>query len=154
MTDNVTTQNNEMVFYVPGSGVIFDFAIQHEGVYRGRFGGKTIEQAAVENKGITMMTWDDACKKIDAENAARFSDIKEVSEERYEEMLCVMPPKNWISDNGAVSFLLCEPVTCNWYNCFVQYNGKYYEGYSQYPKETSTERHARFIATIKEGNLE
>lgn len=59
---------------------------------------------------------------------------KECTEERYDEMLCVLPPALWL----AKGFLVGEPFdhrTCTvrgnvapTYAAFIQYKGQFYEG--------------------------
>lgn len=65
---------------------------------------------------------------------------KEITEERFYEMLDVMPPLRWVTRNGVQSFILAEPLDLNYYTQFAKYNGKYYTATIEYGnKETYLE---------------
>lgn len=56
---------------------------------------------------------------------------KGVSEDRFYEMLEVMPPKNHNNVNGVEFFQLAEMQTSNITNTFAQKNGKFYESFQR-----------------------
>ena len=65
---------------------------------------------------------------------------EEITEERYYEMLDVLPPLRWVTRNGVQSFILAEPLDLNYYTQFAKYNGKYYTATIEYRnKETYLE---------------
>ena len=57
---------------------------------------------------------------------------KEITEERYYEMLDVLPPLRFVTRNGVQSFILAEPLDLNYYTQFAKYNGKYYTAVIEY----------------------
>ena len=57
---------------------------------------------------------------------------EEITEERYYEMLDVLPPLRWVTRNGVQSFILAEPLDLNYYTQFAKYNDKYYTAVVEY----------------------
>ena len=136
----------EYCFYESGSNSIFDLAtLRKNGERMGVFGNKTLEQIQVEKPNMRLIKYDLANAEIEKLNTESYSFVTEITEERFNEMLNIMPPMDWA--NG--SFLICEAITGGWHACFLKHDGKYYEGYSNRFKENSVTRRERFISSIK-----
>jgi hypothetical protein len=67
-------------------------------------------------------------EQIDAERKAILGKpMLEISEEKYEEMLGVLPPQNWhTAADGVNLFLLAEYISGNFTSQYANYNGRYY----------------------------
>jgi hypothetical protein len=52
---------------------------------------------------------------------------KEVTEERWHDMLCVLPPSKWRGSNGSQSFHVCEYLSGNFVSWFVNIGARYFE---------------------------
>lgn len=50
----------------------------------------------------------------------------EITEERWEEMLCVLPPLKWCTINGVEMFCISEMYTGSFTNQYARYKGKCY----------------------------
>lgn len=134
-------------FYLSGSYNIHDIAtLRQNGERIGAYGHKTLKELQAENPNVKLMLTDDAVKEINGLKQKLYSNVREISEERYNEMLCIMPPMDW--QNG--SFLLYEAASGTWHQCFLEHNGKYYEGYSDRSKEDSIARRERFLSTVNQ----
>lgn len=71
-------------------------------------------------------------------NKYRSAPIYEIDDERYYEMLNVLPPMNWGTHNGYDSFFMSEFITSSWTKQFVDTGyGCYYEKTVDY-KDKST----------------
>lgn len=98
------------VFYVPGARSALDGAVLVDGVYRGLYGGKTLEDypgAAVIDSGDARQQIEKLC----------ITDPVEIDADRFQYMLEVLPPMAWTGcDGSAESFKMCEftngRVTC------------------------------------------
>lgn len=140
-----TVMDTKYCFYVSGSHSIYDFAIlRQNGERMGAYGNKTLTELQAENPNIKLVLFDDAVKEINELDQKRYSNVREISEDRYNEMLNILPPMDW--KNG--SFLLCEATSGTWHQCFLEHGGKYYEGYSNRRKEDSITRRERFLSTV------
>lgn len=139
-------QNSTYCFYEKGKPHVFDSAtLREDGSYLSHCGDKSEDEIRAAIPNIVFMTWDDAMIEIEKLNTESYSEVKEITAERYEEMLDVLPPMDWAND----SFLICEATTGGWHACFLKYNGKYYEGHSNRRNENSIQRRMRFIKEIE-----
>lgn len=117
------------VFYVPGSNHVIDCAWNPEG--KGwQTAIKATPQAELLKKypDAQLLTWDEV------EPLLREADIKkykkepfEVTEERWYEMLEVLPPMKWRSGRGAESFMLSEGLAGNLRTIFCRIGDRYFE---------------------------
>ena len=53
--------------------------------------------------------------------------LTEVTEERFDEMLNVLPPSKWRGGAGAQSFHLCEYLSGNIVLWLMELNGRYFQ---------------------------
>lgn len=71
-----------------------------------------------------IMTWKEFKKR---ERTYLINDtLKEITEEKYYEMLNVLPPICYVTIDGVEMFCMCEMYTGNYTTQNAKYNGKYY----------------------------
>ena len=149
MTDLVALEDFNSAkhcFYVPGSRYVESGAfLFSDGKHYSPYSMKTLDELKKDNPNIRLMLWDDATKEIEKLDSELLSEVKEISEDRWNEMLNVLPPMDWRMFRGAQTFLLSEAYTGTWYPCFVMANGKYYEGHSNIRNENFEARVQRFL---------
>lgn len=100
------------VFYTPATAQqprvrIHDFAIQREdGSYVGECGGQSA-QAMAERYGCTVLVGEYLAVK-ELEQQSLITAPKLIEEDRYDEMLNILPPMRWGSWQGVESFRMSE----------------------------------------------
>ena len=137
--ENYKTCNH--VFYEKGQNHVYDFAYLFSNGQRLTCNGESIEQVLERNPGreISIMTYDEAAALIEKVNEEQYSVITETTEERYNEMLSVLPPSRWGTSFGVTSFLVPECVTGRWYAGYAQIGDRFFSGYCNIAKETTDE---------------
>jgi hypothetical protein len=128
--------------------VILDDALWNnvEGVYRGRFGAKTLEQYKLDPAYniAELMEWDDAQKLYDKAQSAKYcGPVKEIDEDRYNYLLEVLPPEDWVYGGAESSFKLCERLSGNITTIAARIGGKHYEFNDDYKMP-----HAAIVAKV------
>jgi hypothetical protein len=88
---------------------------------KGMFSGKPREYYE-KNDDYEILKADDFFKKLEEYNENRFKGWLEVTEDKYEYALCVLPPLRWKGN----SFFLGECITENYYHFYTKLNGKFY----------------------------
>lgn len=74
----------------------------------GLYSKETIEQLATKYPGVEIMDFDEFAA---FKERALSSQPKEITEERYMEMLCVLPPEDHVVGIGDESFKCCERLS-------------------------------------------
>ncbi|PXW47915.1 uncharacterized protein DUF1419 [Grimontella sp. AG753] len=111
----------ELYFYVPGkcnpqdvaiipAGCMYDDSTPAADIYRGAYSGKSLEEYKAEYPSILLLTWEEV--EEHANEAARLP-VSEITEEKYQEMLEVLPPMNWCNLGETASFMLMEMYSGN-----------------------------------------
>ena len=79
------------------------------------------------------LTWDELAPLIEAvmQNTYKIGTMQEVSEERFIEMLEVLPPMQWTRSKTSESFKLEELTSGDITACFVRIGARYFEGYGR-----------------------
>ena len=98
------------VFYTPGARSVHDGAVLVDGVYRGQYGGKRLE----DYTGALLL---DEAEVFDRIEALCITEPSEIAEGRFMYLLEVLPPMAWTGCGSSTeSFKLCEfsngRVTC------------------------------------------
>ena len=115
-------------FYVPGSHTIIDTA-RPDGL--SACFGETLEQVQARYPGATLCDFDDACRQIDTADNERYrpGELHETTEERFIEMLEVLPPMQWRRGKTGESFKMSELTKGDITACYVRLGNRYFEGY-------------------------
>ena len=71
-----------------------------------------------------IMTWDEF--QEGQKKHLLSDDLKEITEETWEEMLNVLPPLKWCTISGVEMFCMSEMYTGTYTTQYAKYNGKYY----------------------------
>jgi len=81
------------------------------------------------NENLVALTWEDFNKNYYEPYLENLQGPwKEISEERWDDMLNVLPPMRWTHFGNKDSFFfISEAYTAHLNSCFVKYKGKYYE---------------------------
>jgi Protein of unknown function (DUF1419) len=136
MPDN----DERLCFYVPGKPGIIDLVINRDGQTVGMYSGETLEQVARRYPGAQLAPLD----RVHAESCAMFrSPPVEITEEKFQEMLEVLPPKGWVNHGRTETFKLAEhtygPITA----IFCRIGEKYYT-----LKDDSSTPHDTIVAMV------
>ena len=93
------------------------------------FSGKTFEQMRQESgEVLELMPFVQALELTEAASRARYCQGPErISQERYEEMLNVLPPENWQRGVGYSCFRLSERLSGAIASFFVRIGDSYYQ---------------------------
>ena len=104
--------NNPVVFYVRGETNLIDL-VNEDG--HGRFSGETLDEIRMRCPGVILTTMAEAHKDIEKVNEKIFSvPPEEITEEQYDEALCVLPPENYTNVGSASGFRSMEYMTAMW----------------------------------------
>ena len=79
------------------------------------------EDLKANYKIMTLKEFDELQKKYYLD-----SPITEITEEKYIDMLEVLPPLKWTTIKGIEEFLICEMLSGTYTNQYAKCNGKYY----------------------------
>ena len=113
-------------------------------------GGLTIAavKANKPKEKVLVLPLGEAMKLIEqAQDAEFILPWEEITEERYEEMLNVLPPEKWQTVNGVSIFRMSEYYTSNITSHFAKFSDRYFAGRFR-TNEPSYEEHAAAIAKI------
>lgn len=91
---------------------------------RSAINGETLEQVRIRYPGAEIAevhSWSDAKEK------ALCSEPVETTEERFMEMLEVLPPQRWQRGKGCESFEMCEHTSGRVTTIFCRFGDKYFE---------------------------
>ena len=112
-------------FYVPGEMHIIEF-MKPEGI--GAISGESLDQIKARYPGAVLMGSEEAIKQVDAAMTAAYcTGAHEITAERFNEMLTVLPPAKWIQDAAAESFMLEERLVGIIATHFIRIDDRYFE---------------------------
>ena len=135
---------NEQCYYEPGSTQLIDF-IKPDGL--SHYCGKTFAEIKDLYPNAQIMNYIDAARQMaEATRKAYCTGPHEITAERFEEMLCVLPPEKWVNEGGTESFLLSELLIANIGAFYVRVGGKYYT-----VNDDIRTTHAMLLEMVKEG---
>jgi hypothetical protein len=76
---------------------------------------------------LVALTWEQFDKDFYQEYYKGLQEpFKETTEEQFQDMLEILPPKRWTGSEGKEYFFVGECYTANIYRCFVRLGDKYY----------------------------
>jgi hypothetical protein len=118
---HITTQYKNPVFYVPGKTGIIDACING----RGQYSGETLEQIQMRYPGALLGELDTVARE--AEESFKSAPV-EITEERYWEMLEVLPPVSWVHGSSETeSFKISERLYGDITAIFCRIGNRYFE---------------------------
>lgn len=92
---------------------------------RGRYGGRTLTEYQAEYRGeVIIISSDEA---VERHKAKFMKPVRQVTKERFWDMLEVLPPCRWWRESAAESFFVSERITYDLVSWFVRLGDKYYE---------------------------
>jgi len=98
------------------------------------------------DRGYTVLPIDVAVSMIDALNKDRFSrPWTEITQDRHEELLNVLPPEKWFMGTDISMFRMCEYTSGNITLHVAKFNGKYFQAERQ-----ATGSYDSYFAEIQE----
>lgn len=106
MTETKTTTPTSHVFYQQGMRWAIDNCTQVNGQWLGVYGKKTLEQVRQERGADVQVLTDDECAKAIRESA--MTDPVEITAERFDELLNVLPPCRWVRGCDSETFFVSE----------------------------------------------
>jgi hypothetical protein len=112
-------------FYAPGSTSIIDLATADN---LGMYSGETLEQIQVRYPGAQLMELETAYAMAEKARHDKYvHGPREITEERFNEMLCVLPPEDWRRSAGAQSFKMSEHQTGYFTAIFCEIGSRFFE---------------------------
>lgn len=111
------TPISELVFYIPGQFYTQDTLVIRNGFYVGRYSNLTLEQQRIKFPNMTIMSLDEVATL--SEEAAKKS-VSEISSEKYNDMLEMLPPLGLVLAEKAASFKFMEMYSGNVANIFAR----------------------------------
>jgi hypothetical protein len=118
------------VFYVPGSTSIIDCAWQPEGQeeFQTAIFATPFSEVQRKHPEVKILTWEEVEPMImEAAIALYVSPPKVITEERFNDMLEILPPMRWKQRSGAESFMISEALTHNIRSIFCRIGDTHYE---------------------------
>jgi len=118
--------NMTMCFYVPGDTRIVDMA---RNTGRSLYQHETLEEIRTRYPGAELMPFEDACEQIDKARHASYKvgQAQEITEERFIEMLEVLPPKQWKRAGHTESFKMAELLDGDITGCYARIGNRYFQ---------------------------
>ena len=112
-------------FYVPGECSLIDAATIDN---RGMYSGETLEEIRKRHPKVELVDYDKACELIKTTIQAKYVHGPiEITKERFEEMLNVLPPVAWKHGYDGQSFKMMERTIDNITSIFCEVGGRYFE---------------------------
>jgi hypothetical protein len=117
------------VFYVPGELNVIDCAWQPDGVnWQTAINATPMAEVIERYPTAQLMTWDEVIPLIQEGSYAKYKSAPvEITEDRWDEMLNVLPPMKWRSGRGAESFMISEALTLDLRSIFCRIGDRYFE---------------------------
>jgi hypothetical protein len=111
------------VFFQPGNKVV-DNVVVFDGVSFGQYSGQTFEQLAAEYPGLEI---GDSATVWAAYYKGLIFPPTRITQQRFFDMLEVLPPEGWHREGGSESFKMSEYEAGNITTIFVRIGTEYYE---------------------------
>lgn len=120
--------SNPIVLYTAGDiGIHACVITDADGIQRLQYSRETVADFMTANPDAKLMTLDDAVDLIQAEQIKRFcTGIKEITAERFWEMLEVLPPAKWRNDGNMEIFHNPEHIVADLVDWFIRVNDRYF----------------------------
>jgi hypothetical protein len=113
--------SNEMCFFQPKTLTTIDF-VRPDGL--SLYGSKTLEQLTEQYGEVVIIDTESAYRQhCDSYKKAPV----EINEERFMDMLEILPPAKWVRHVEEESFHVCERIAGNIVSIFVRIGKRYFE---------------------------
>ena len=120
-----TTTTEKMCFYVPGQLSIID-TVKDNG--KSFYDNESLEEIDKRYPGAILISFEDAIAEIEALAQKKYiTEPVEVDEERFMDMLEILPPMNWKQTTEGEVFMMCEMNYSHYTNIFCQIKDRYFE---------------------------
>lgn len=120
----MTTSEKHWVFADPRENHVHDdTAIDADGVRRGRYSGKTLEEVQIEHPRVVLIDIDEF---VDMVEKRMTTDPVEITEKRYWHLLEVLPPCSWQRHADSESFYMSEFTSGRVTNHIVRVDERYF----------------------------
>jgi hypothetical protein len=111
------------VFFSPSAKYSSAIDVVHPETGLGVYSGKSLDDFRVEYPDVSIV--DDEVA-VQHNRNRHISEPVEITEERFHEMLDVLPPSKWRRSASAESFHICERITYDIVDWFVRIGDRYY----------------------------
>lgn len=113
---------SEKCFFQPSTNTVIDL-VRANGL--SMYGERTLAQLQEEEgSDVMVMDMEAAIQQI---NASHTKPPFEISEDRFDDMLGILPPQKWVRYKTEESFHVSERITGNIVMIFVRIGGRYFE---------------------------
>lgn len=113
-------------FYVPGQTHIIDTIDPTTGLSASF--SESLEQIQQRYPNAEVWEWEKAFEEIQRITyETSITAPKEITEERFHEMLNILTPMKWRSGGGAESFMVCEALSLDLHSIFCRIGSQYFE---------------------------
>jgi len=103
------------------------------GVVRSQCFRKTLPEYRTENPNAELWLYEDAFKEIEKAQEREYKHPPvEITEERFSEMLNVLPPDDWARGGTTESFKMCEKMMGVYTSIFCRIGDRYFEMMDDY----------------------
>ena len=120
-----TTTTEKMCFYVPGQLSIID-TVKDNG--KSFYYDESLEEINKRYPGAILIPFEDAIAQLEALAEKKYiTEPIEVDEERFLDMLEILPPMNWKQSTEGEAFMICEMNYSHYTNIFCQIKDRYFE---------------------------
>lgn len=116
-------------YYVPGARHLIDLATADGTPAHGISAEETLKQ----HPEAVLIPFEEGVSRTTQANNAKYVEQppKEISEEKFTEMLEMLPPLNWVGRNGGETFFFSEAQTGSIHAVFARIGEKYYRLYAR-----------------------
>lgn len=121
--------NNPKVLYVPGEYYLRTALTERNGQLVSIYSGETVQEMLKDLPAETIVaSLDDVLPMVEAAQRKAFCfPPKEITEERFWDMLEVLPPHDWKRTADGESFKMCERTSGDITAIFAKVDGRYWE---------------------------
>lgn len=94
---------------------------------RCRYTGKSAAEIMAEDESLQVMSWEEVEPLLDEAWQKKYcSEPEQITEERFDEMLNILPPCRWVRGYGVESFYLSERLAGNIVSIFCRIGKTYW----------------------------
>lgn len=91
-----------------------------------RYSGATVEDIRAKHPNAVFLSWDNAIALIDVNLQRKYDYVDEINEQKFDEMLNVLPPENWTQFTNLEYYMVCEAMEDRYYAWYIRKDGRYF----------------------------